>query len=441
MTSDTVARHRTASEHHFARAERLIPQGVNSFNRVRRNKIAFDRGSGSRLWDVDGNEYVDTVLAFGPLLFGHGEPAVNEAVMAQLSRLGLAGGGSTLEADLAERACDWIPCAEQVLFSVTGSEAVRGALRIARATTGRSLVVKFEGHYHGWLDPMYANANGAVTGDVGSARYALRPNCGGQFTSDDMLAVTRFHDKDAFDALMSEVGHRVAAVILEPIPFNFGAYLPDVDYLTHLRDVTKRYGSMLIFDEVVSGFRVARGGAQSLFGVTPDLATFAKAMASGFPISMIAGSRDAMGSVTSGAVKHAGTYNAAPASLAASLATIGVIAESEGDVYSTLDALGGRLQRGIDAIAARRAVPLQLNRVGSVSQLFWGAEGSRRSYESCCTSDGATVAAIAETAAEHGVHVAPRGLMFLGTRHTADDVDRIVSAVDASVAAVLAGER
>lgn len=439
MTADIAARHRTASEAHFARAEKVIPQGVNSFNRIRRDKIAFDHGNGPKLWDVDGNEYVDTVMAFGPLLFGHNEPAVTEAAMKQLTRLGLAGGGCTLEADVAERACEWIPCAEQVLFSVTGSEAVQGALRIARATTGRSLIVKFEGHYHGWLDPMYANANSAETGDVGSARYAVRPNCQGQFVSDDMLAVTRFHDKEAFDELMSEIGHRVAAVVLEPIPFNFGAYLPDVDYLTHLRAVTKRYGALLIFDEVVSGFRVARGGAQSLLGVTPDLATFAKAMASGFPIAMIAGSHDAMSSVTSGAVRHAGTYNAAPASLAATLAATSLIAESNGEVYSTLDALGSRLQRGVEAIAINRAVPLQLNRVGSVSQLFWGAGGSRRSYESCCSSDAATVAAIAETAAVHGVHIAPRGLMFLGTRHTSQDVDRIISAIDASVGAVLVG--
>jgi glutamate-1-semialdehyde 2,1-aminomutase len=325
------------------------------------------------------------------------------------------------------------------LFSVTGSEAVQGALRIARATTGRTLIVKFEGHYHGWLDPMYANANGAITGDVGSARYALRPNCKGQFVSEDMLAVTRFHDKDAFDELMSEIGHRVAAVVLEPIPFNFGAYLPDVDYLTHLRAVTKRYGSMLIFDEVVSGFRVARGGAQSLLGVTPDLATFAKAMASGFPVSMIAGSHDAMSSVKSGAVRHAGTYNAAPTSLAATLATASLIADSNDKLYQVLDDLGSRLQRGIDAIATSHSVPLQLNRVGSVSQLFWGAAGSRRSYESCCTSDSATVAAIAETAADHGVHIAPRGLMFLGTRHTPLHVDRIISAIDASVRTVLVG--
>src|SRR5690349_23013465 len=152
MTVDTSARPRAASDKHFARAERVIPHGVNSFNRVRRTKIAFDHGKGARLWDVDGNEYVDTVLAFGPILFGHNEPSVNEAAMAQMSRLGLAAGGSVLEADVAELACEWIPCAEQVLFSVTGSEAVQGALRIARATTGRNLVVKFEGNYHGWLD-------------------------------------------------------------------------------------------------------------------------------------------------------------------------------------------------------------------------------------------------------------------------------------------------
>lgn len=433
----TTARSYAESEQYIARAAHTIPRAINSHGRQRKNKIAFARSEGSKLWDVDGNEYIDTVMGLGPILFGHNEPTVNAAVTAQMSQLDLMAGECVLEAELAERVCSWVPCAEQVLFSVSGSEAVQAALRIARATTGRSMVVKFEGHYHGWLDPMFTNANGAESGDTGDVRYRLSANSGGQHVTDDMLAVTRFNDKNAFDQLMSQIGHRVAAVIVEPVPFNFGSFTPDPGYLEHIRHIAHRYGALLIFDEVVSGFRLARGGAQELLGVIPDIATFAKAMASGFPISMVAGTRAAMQSASIGSVRHAGTYNAAPLSLAAALATTDLIAENDAQVYRTLESLGARMQIGLESVAAHRGLPLRVNRVGSVSQLFWNAAGSCTSYDSCRTSDLAMVADIAEAMADHGVYTAPRGLMFIGARHTDDDIDQIVAAFDSAVTDIL----
>lgn len=437
MTSmQTRQRNYRASQTYFARAEKVIPRGINSHGRCRVNPIAFARSSGSRLWDVDGNEYIDMVMALGPILFGHNEPTINRAVMEQMGALDLMAGECQLEASLAEQVVEWIPCAEQVLFSVSGSEAVQAALRIARATTGRDLIVKFDGHYHGWMDPVFTNANGVMPGEEDQVRYALRSNSGGQHVTDDMLAVTRFNDAAAFDHLMEQVGGRVAAVIMEPVPFNFGTFTPAPGYLEHIRDVTHRHGALLVFDEVVSGFRLGKGGAQELLGVTPDLSVFAKAMANGFPISMIAGTSEAMASASTGTVHHAGTYNAAPLSLAAASATLELIANEDFAVYQTLEGLGQLLQDGLETVAAQRDVPLTVNRVGSVSQLLWDVSGDAASYRSCHTSDKATIATIAERMADHGVYAAPRGLMFVGARHTANDIGLVVEAFDRALTAL-----
>lgn len=433
-TLHTAQRTYATSAALIERAERVIPRGINSHGRNRTNKIVFARSAGAHLWDVDGNRYVDTVMGLGPILFGHNEAAINDAVVDQMSRLDLMAGESELEAVVAERIVSWVPCAEQVLFSVSGSEAVQAAVRIARATTGRRLILKFDGHYHGWMDPVFTNANGVVPGDEAAVRYALQPNSGGQHVTDEMLAVTRFNDLAAFDALMREVGSQVAAVIMEPVPFNFGAFLPERSYLEHVRDETHRHGALLIFDEVVSGFRLGKGGAQELLGVTPDLATFAKAMANGFPISMIAGSRAAMASAMTGTVRHAGTYNAAPLALAAANATMDLIEADDFAVYDTLDQLGGLLQTGLEAAAQRHGVPLRVNRVGSVAQLLWDVSGDGASYRSCHTSDQATVAAVAERMADYGSYSAPRGLVFVGARHTREDVETVVDAFDRAVA-------
>ncbi|MFT4306141.1 MAG: aminotransferase class III-fold pyridoxal phosphate-dependent enzyme [Microbacterium sp.] len=442
MSAETVPQASTGyagSDAAFTRLGRSVPQSVNSGVRIRRGRTPFfASASGIMLTDVDGNRFIDTIMGYGPVLFGHGEPEILRAVHEQIDRSVICGAESARTAEVAERLIDWIPCAERIIFSSSGSEAVQAALRVARAATGRHLVLRFEGHYHGWVDPMHTNAAGtpAQRRRPAASGIDVQPNAIGQNDVTAQIVVTHWNDVGAFDAAVSAYADELAAVIMEPIPFNAGTYRADPGYLEHVREVCTRRGIMLIFDEVVSGFRAGRGGAQELLGVTPDLATFAKAVAGGFPLSAVAGSAAAMAPLVDGRLRHAGTYNANPVSIAAAEATTRLIA-STSDLYTRMESTGSRLAEGLRSLASGREVPLRVNQIGSVLQLFWSAQGGLRDYASCSSSNSAVMSAICEGMLDFGVFSNGRGLMMLGYRHEPADVDRVLEAFALSLDRVL----
>lgn len=412
---------------YMERARRVIPHGVTSRGRLRAVPVVFERALGPYLYDVDGNRYVDCVMALGPLLLGHSPGLVLERVTEQLQRGIQFGGQHVGEAELAERIVELVPCADKVVFANTGSEAIHAAVRIARMTTGRRLIVKFEGHYHGWIDPVFVNSPGVPAQPTNGSLLRVVHNVSEQLTPTDVL-VCAWNDLDALAAVLDGIGVDVAAVIMEPIPFNLGTFLPAPGYLEGVRELCDAHGILLIFDEIVSGFRLCLGGAQERLGVLPDLATYAKALASGFPIALVAGTDDAMASASDGLLYHGGTYNGTPASVAAANATLETL-EREGDaIYGHLEELGRRLAGGLRDIADRSGVPLHVNQIGSLVQLLWAPHTPQRNFADVDVADKARVAALCEQVLADGVFAPPRGLLFLSAAHNAADVDQVVAA-------------
>lgn len=432
MTSAPAIDPIAASTAAFADLDAHLHAGVTSSIRIRRNRVMFERGRGGLLIDLDGRELVDCTLAFGPIVIGHSEPSILDAIHAQVDRVLVTGSESPQTATLLERVRGWVPCAERVVFANTGSEAVHLALRIARATTGRQKVLRFEGHFHGWLDPAYTNgvAHGAFSGDAPT--IPVLPNGPGQLDLSDELVVARWNDTEAFDAALDAHGGELAAVIMEPVAFNAGGLRARAGYLEHVRSRCTERGILLIFDEVVTGFRLGSGGAQGRFGVTPDLATFAKAASAGIPIAMVAGTDAAMASVADGRVSLLGTYTANPLAVAASVATIAFIDDTP-DFYPSLEAKGVRLRAGLERVAQELGVPIACNQTGSVVNAFWGTTGDRDTVASVTSGDFSKLAAVIERMTLHGVYALPRGAFFLCYRHTDADIDRVVAAFRTSV--------
>lgn len=424
-----IQAHVPASGRYMDRARKVIPRGLASRGRLRTVPVVFDHAEGSHLVDIDGNRYVDCVMALGPLLLGHSPAEVVSAVRGQLARGLQFGGQHVAEAELAERVVEIVPCGQKVVFANTGSEAVQSALRIARATTGRRTVVKFDGHYHGWIDPVFVNSPGVPAALDAQAPLPVRHNVPGQPAPDEIL-VCQWNDADAFENLMARHGSEVAAVIMEPIPFNLGTLRPDDEYLETVRQVCTTHGAMLIFDEVVSGFRVALGGAQEALGVVPDMATYAKGLGAGFPIALVVGSDAAMSSAIDGPVVPGGTYNGSPIAVAAGIATIDYLRSRAPGIYTELDGRGRRLAEGLRQAARRHGAPIVVNQIGSVLQLLWRPHEPMRSYVDVAAADRARIASICEYMLTEGVYAAPRGLLFLSTAHSESDIEAVTAAFD-----------
>lgn len=414
----------------------VVPDGYNSVARRRPTKIAFTDALGAHMTDVDGNVYVDCVMALGPAIVGHGEPTIVEAIKKQADHALALGTESPLTLEAATRLKAWIPNADYMIFASSGTEAVQHSLRIARATTGRTRVVRFEGHYHGWMDPMHTNL--PVAGPAAEKGSVVEQVDGdpGQISSTDTVIVTKWNDCEALDAVIAQYGDEIAALIMEPIPCNFGAFTAAEGYLEYVREVCDRAGILLIFDEVVSGFRLSKGGAQELLGVKADLAVFAKGIGGGLPVSMVAGTKEAMSAYFEKGLKVSGTFNANPLGMAAVNAATTLI-DSLPDLYERLDAIGLAVQEGLQASAAKYGHPLTVNRVGSVLQLLWDVDGDAKSFRSCATTDRKIIAQICDRMLTHGVHALTRGIIFLSYRHTEADIRKIVDAFERSMVEVV----
>ncbi|OGN82013.1 MAG: glutamate-1-semialdehyde 2,1-aminomutase [Chloroflexi bacterium GWC2_73_18] len=426
----------------YAAAQRVVAGGINSGARGPRagwvpGPPVVHHGRGPRIWDVDGNEYVDYLLALGPLIHGHAHPALIGAVEAAMSEIGtMFALPYELEAAAAERIVAAVPSAELVRFGNSGTEVVLHAVRLARAVTGRPRILRFEGHYHGWADQVEWSHPPPL--EAAGPRSEPRPVPGSPgipAALAETLFVLPWNDPEAVDRLFARRGGEIAAVLTEPVMGNTGVIPPQPGYLEALRDITRRHDALLIFDEVITGFRVAYGGAQTLYGVTPDLTTLAKALGGGYPVAALAGRRDLMEPIAEGEVLHAGTYNANTIAVAAAKASTELLARP--GTYEALFALAERLTSGIGGIFERAGIPVQVQGVGPMFQ-FWFAEQPIVDYRGAAAHlNSPRFAALARALHARGVLVHPSNieLWFVSTAHTAADIDETLAAFDDAVAA------
>ena len=391
---------------------------------MRPHPLFFDHGAGSHIWDVDGNEYIDYVLAWGPLILGHCPPGVVDAMSAQLGRGSTFGSGHEWEFKAAEAVCAALPGAERVLWSNTGTEAVQSALRLARAVTGRQKIVKFEGHYHGWMDSVMISYRHT------DPRHSPVAETQGQEVSllEDVIVVP-WNNPAAIIAAMTEHGDEIAAVIAEPVLCNSGVIAPKPGFLELLRELTTKAESLLIFDEVITGFRIAYGGAAQRFGVIPDLRTLGKALGAGAPVAAITGSAEIIDTVTSGVV-HAGTYNGNPLVLSAVAATMGELGIP--GTFETLEARGRTLAAGFGEALTATALPFAVNQIGPIVQCAIGVD-RLESYDDYAAADWNLWDKIVAELLEDGVFALPGGRWYLSTVHTAADIERTVASLATAV--------
>ena len=349
---------RTAgSRERYERACRTLAGGVSSGLRrqARPYPLYFQHGAGARITDVDGNSYLDYTLAWGPLILGHTPEVVRVAMAAQLSRGLTFGAQHDLEYQLAELLTQVIPCADQVCFANSGTEIVQLALRLARAATGRRKHLKFEGHYHGWDDSVLLSYHPSQEEITNSAGMAV-PVGAGQLPAEHVL-IAEWNDRSGVEAIFEEHGHEIASVICEPLLANSGCIPPQPGFLEFLRAITQRHDSVLIFDEVITGFRLHLQGAQGRYGVTPDLATYAKAVGAGTALSVLAGRNEYMDLIASGKVVHAGTLNGNPLTLAAAHAALQVLMQNDGAALEAMRCRGCGCGAGWSPFCGRAGIP------------------------------------------------------------------------------------
>jgi glutamate-1-semialdehyde 2,1-aminomutase len=409
------------SERLLADALRMIPGGVNSpvraFRAVGGAPLFIDRAEGARLWDADGRSYIDFVGSWGPLILGHAAPAVVEAVTEAARRGTSYGAPTALEVEMATAVTAAYPSMEMVRLVSSGTEATMSAIRVARGTTGRDLLVKFDGCYHGHADSLLVKAGS------GGATFGVPDSKGVPAALAELTLTVAFNDLDAVRDLFSRRGDRIAAVIVEPVAGNMGVVPPAPGFLEGLRAVTREHGALLIFDEVITGFRVAYGGAQELYGVRPDLTCLGKIIGGGLPVGAYGGSRSVMSEVSPlGGVYQAGTLSGNPLAVAAGMAAIRALADRR--AYTRLETLGRRLEEGLRDGARKAGVPLTVNRVGSMLTAFFCA-GPVRDYASARQADTGRYARFFQAMLARGVYLAPSQFeaAFVSLAHSEVDLE------------------
>jgi len=418
----------------IGRAERSIPGGVNSpvraFRGVGGTPVFFERGEGAYLYDVDGNRFIDYVGAWGPMILGHAADEIVDSVIER-ARRGLGFGAPTeLEVEMAERVVDCVPSIEKVRMVNSGTEATMSAIRLARGFTGRDLIVKFEGCYHGHSDSLLVKAgSGLLTLGI--------PNSPG--VPEDLASHTLnlpFNDLDALERAFAVYGHSVACVIVEPVAGNMGCIPPAPGFLEALRRVTDQSGALLIFDEVMTGFRVARGGAQALYGITPDLTTLGKVIGGGLPVGAFGGRADIMDRIApNGPVYQAGTLSGNPLAMAAGLSMLAAL--DRPGFYERLDASTRTLADGLVARAHRHNLPAVANAVCGMFSVFF-TTGPVNTYADVARSDVATFNRFFHAMLDRGIYLAPSAFEagFVSGAHTHDHLDATLDAADDAFAEI-----
>jgi glutamate-1-semialdehyde 2,1-aminomutase len=408
------------------RAMRALAGGVSSNTRLLNPHLIVERAAGCRLWAADGTEYLDYLLGQGPNVLGYAPPRVLDKVLAAQRDGVIYAATHRREIEAAERVLAVLGWAETMRFGSSSSEMVQAALRMARAATGRDLVVRFHGHYHGWLDNIYTSNDGAVAApaSLGQPASALR----------DVL-VLEWNDAAAFEQLMAARGAEVAAVIMEPVMLNAGVIVPEPGYLEAVRRICTGRGAALIFDETISGFRVALGGAAERYGVHPDLAVYGKAMAAGWPCAAIAGRRDLFAGVASGAVTHAGTFNGNTVATAAVLASLDELAS--GEVHEQIGKVGTALMQSIRDCAEASGLPLHIQGLPMAFHASFAPPGAVpvTRYRDLARSDPDRYARLAGALIAERVWVARRGIWYVSAAHTEADVAETLDRVDRAFSA------
>ncbi|HEV2178498.1 MAG TPA: glutamate-1-semialdehyde 2,1-aminomutase [Terriglobia bacterium] len=420
----------TKSQELFAKALQLMPGGVNSpvraFRAVGGDPVFIASGQGSRLTDVDGRTYIDYVTSWGPLILGHCHPEVMDAVERALHSGSSFGACTAAEVELAEHLREAFPSVERVRLTSSGTEATMSALRVARAATGREKILKFDGCYHGHADSLLVKAGSGV------ATLGLADSPGVPRALAELTLSVPYNDTKLLEQVFDAHPRELAAVIVEPVAGNMGCVPPRPGFLEGLRTLTAKHGTVLIFDEVITGLRVARGGAQELCGVTPDMTTLGKIIGGGLPVGAYGGKAQLMEFVApAGPVYQAGTLSGNPLAVAAGLKTIEIV--SRPGFYSRLEALAEKLVAGLAAAAGRAGVPLVINRVGSMWTPFFTAS-EVTDYTSAQKSDTAAFGRFFRTMLERGVYLTPSQFetAFVSGAHSEEDIAETIRAASES---------
>ncbi len=417
---------KTKSSILFEKAEQYIPGGVNSPVRAGKavgiTPLFIDRADGCFLWDVDGNQYVDYVCSWGPLILGHAHETVIEAIKKQAVCGTSYGAPTALELEMAKMIADMVPSIDMVRFVNSGTEATMSAIRLARGITGRDNIVKFDGCYHGHADSLLVSAGSGI------ATLGIPGSPG---VSKDIAKHTislPYNDLDAVYKTFSRFGRDIAAIIVEPIPGNMGVIVPDMEFLKGIRKITKEYESLLIFDEVITGFRVGRGGAQELFGIMPDITCLGKIIGGGLPVGAYGGSKEIMMNVSpAGNIYQAGTLSGNPLAMIAGITTLKIL--NEDGVYRKLERLGSTLFSGLKIAAEKAGIPVTINHIGSMGSIFF-TEGPVYDFNSANKSDTERFRYYYKGMLNKGVYLAPSPFesTFVSLAHTQEVIQTTIDA-------------
>lgn len=427
------------SEAAFAEAKKYIPGGVNSpvrsFRSVGGTPPIIAQGSGSKLTDIDGNEYIDYVLSYGPLLLGHAHPDVTTAIQTAAAKGSSYGAPTLSETELAKLLCQLVPSMEMVRMVNSGTEATMSALRLARAYTGRENIVKFIGCYHGHHDSLLVKAGS------GAATFGV-PDSPGVPKGVAMNTITvPFNDKTALEAVFNEKGQDIAAVIMEPTPGNMGLVLPQGDFLEFIRELTTKHGALLICDEVMSGFRSNQKSSQGLYGIDPDITCLGKVIGGGLPVAAYGGKRHIMEQVSPvGPMYQAGTLSGNPLAMAAGIANLSYMKQH--DVCATLESMTAILTGGLERAAKKAGVNVQIHRLGSMFTIFF-TDKPVFDYDSACTSDLDAFRIYFHSMLSQGIYLPPSQFEtnFLSLAHTPEDIEKTLQAAQVAFAAVAAAKK
>ena len=437
MTPDTSKR--AKSQQYFARAQQSLIEGVNSPSRgaavYAPGPIVLERGRGSHVWDVDGNEYVDFMMSFGALIQGHAHPKIVQVVSRAIADGSHFAAATPAESEASERFCSMVPTAEAVRFANTGSEATMLALRLARAHTGRTKFLKFEGHYHGWYDPYCLNGHSHPIEQLGPPENPAKiPDSEGIPASvfEDVV-VAPWNDLPRLEAILRTHGGELAAIITEPIMANTGCILPRDGYLQQVCDLAHRYGALFVLDEVVTGFRYAPGGCQQFYDLKPDLSTFGKALAAGFPIGAVAGPRAILDRMrwSEHMVLHYGTFNGHRLTMSVVAANLDLL--NAKDTHRKLFATGDAAIAGLRHVFRRHNIAAVVQGFGPMFQIYFTERDAIRDYRDYCQFvDTKKYSRFVHQLLEHGIYMTPsNGLHWIiSTAHDEKDVEALIAAAD-----------